>query len=1272
MSIFDTKRINRDSNDNLIDVGAPHNKHCNQMASSLNPEYAHTVYNNSFSEMRNKVGSWIDGPSMQRAITSDPTNKIITQNHYGNISNKDMEHKGYIAHLLHTMLGRLHPNHQPSDKSIITPQDLMSGKHPFSTGLDIADFMNIMGWDNTPALSSRTVKRYIENTEDWEQLKTLLDVQRHLDSNDPHTIEEYLNQTSFPHHDEGFGNKINELKEFLEKIRSDIVKEKEERAKTSTASGRFWGDVNTTDAIKEALMFGGMKPSLEKERELQSQLETLEQIIQRSQQFMGPEETQELIVERDKLESQLLSMQDKVVGQTKVFDNNTYKRIPHGRQLNTKIGEDRKLIMRAFNEKIKPVIEADFPDAFNPENPNWIPNISRAILDTQRWLMAVPHEVHGYTGYNYGIGFSVKQSPTRNLEGDPHGELSSLVFSDGHEIDGNMSIDEVMEKLGLQHSESGHLGRMKEHVRELIDKSTEWNTPIMVNTLNNLIANSGLSRLGGKDISHFIPDEELLNRPEDELSRDDLLMRTLHENGYHSALELGQKTGDKTWKLHSLHNIPKHMKLLMNEKINGDALKQNGLSMLSNDIYMAEGDGVGIKKRPTRRTQNLLDSIIIVDPRQLDADTAFTTPEESTIAEASWSHGRPIGAPAPNITSITDTWDAGRVDGAYQDMMVSDFGVEFGPNGEPIVGPHTEPTPYYTIPKDLLHMSFPKEIVEQALANAKPVQGMPAMARADEFGNVPADDWRTVTTSEITPLINSLLNPDMLLSKSSDAEWVPPIRPMHRIFDLDNLEHLRGFTGSWVVSKWYTGKRVVIVKDKDVTVYDENGKKIGVKKNIRESLDKLSDNNYTIDGILGDEELNIIDIMNYDDNNISDMHIHERLKVLRGQLDSHENVIIPGPHDTRFTDEEGLIDAVNNLQEEHDEILLRDTKSTYMQGERRHPKWLILRKTKDYNFIVLDRRGKGPYTYQLGAGPIIDGEGLGNRAVEINGKTYMDVGTAYREKKIFNIGDIVRVSVSGISKKNRGKREIFNVQVSNIEGEGEGEGAASTESLDLLTKSLMPIIIPHDIEYNDGVFSVILKDIATVNYDVTKIHNSVFYLHNPNTELIDMYKSNYPIILAESLRPFWSPLSPLLIEGHLKKFADTDSKQPTREEQEEESAGILEEDDENRLLKPNTKKGLEIIERALDILTKERMTWTGAKGLGIDMATPIESPRGPTSLRDESTLPDYDNRPRPGEELEKPYKRDKKPLQNIKNEAESNELPEEKEIPVFTLPPDKV
>ena len=64
--------------------------------------------------------------------------------------------------------------------------------------------------------------------------------------------------------------------------------------------------------------------------------------------------------------------------------------------------------------------------------------------------------------------------------------------------------------------------------------------------------------------------------------------------------------------------------------------------------------------------------------------------------------------------------------------------------------------------------------------------------------------------------------------------------------------------------------------------------------------------------------------------------MHERMKILRSQFDSQDHVIVPGPHDTRMTDDEGLEDAIKSLKEDHDNILLRDNKSTYMKGERRH------------------------------------------------------------------------------------------------------------------------------------------------------------------------------------------------------------------------------------------------------------------------------------------------------------------------------------------------
>jgi hypothetical protein len=318
---------------------------------------------------------------------------------------------------------------------------------------------------------------------------------------------------------------------------------------------------------------------------------------------------------------------------------------------------------------------------------------------------------------------------------------------------------------------------------------------------------------------------------------------------------------------------------------------------------------------------------------------------------------------------------------------------------------------------------------------------------------------------------------------------------------------------------------------------------------------------------------------------------------------------------------------------------------------------MILRKTKDYNFIILNVKGKNTYTYQLGAGPILDGSKLGNRAVSIKDNEYMDIGTIHNQKELYKVGDIVRVSITGITKKTRGGRNIFNVQMKEIIGQGEGEGAASAESLDILTKSFSPILIPHDIEYENNKLSIIIKDIDTVEYDVISVDNS-WYLENPYTPLSDLRKTSYSITLAESMLPYWSSIAPLMFSGHIVKMEMDDEKEPNREKEDDESAGILDADDENRLLKPSTKKALEVITRVLDQLSKEKITWTGARGLGIDLGTPIESPSGPTRLANEETLPDYDGRKRSDEEEIQPKSNDKskKPIKHIEIHDNATQL----------------
>ena len=137
------------------------------------------------------------------------------------------------------------------------------------------------------------------------------------------------------------------------------------------------------------------------------------------------------------------------------------------------------------------------------------------------------------------------------------------------------------------------------------------------------------------------------------------------------------------------------------------------------------------------------------------------------------------------------------------------------------------------------------------------------------------------------------------------------------------------------------------------------------------------------------------------------------------------------------------------------------------------------------------------------------------------------------------------------------------------------------------------------------------------------------FVHSPSAE------NSLLIRLAESQRPFWSPIAGVILKGDLDIIEDE-----TKAEV-HESKG-----DGKPLIKPKKVAGTghwDKIVEALKSIEKGIGTvgggFSGAKGLGIDMATPIESPTGPTQTRDQSTLPDYDGRPRPEEDPEPPRKK---------------------------------
>ena len=93
-------------------------------------------------------------------------------------------------------------------------------------------------------------------------------------------------------------------------------------------------------------------------------------------------------------------------------------------------------------------------------------------------------------------------------------------------------------------------------------------------------------------------------------------------------------------------------------------------------------------------------------------------------------------------------------------------------------------------------------------------------------------------------------------------------------------------------------------------------------------------------------------------------------------------------------------------------------------------------------------------------------------------------------------------------------------------------------------------------------------------------------------------------------------------------------------------------------MKPNdVYKTLILIERAIDAMEKGFSNLAG-RGFGYDVGDGTESPRGPTKLDSEESLPDWDMRKRPTEDMEKPEDYPGRRRKAKKNAAQSIDLEE--------------
>ena len=275
--------------------------------------------------------------------------------------------------------------------------------------------------------------------------------------------------------------------------------------------------------------------------------------------------------------------------------------------------------------------------------------------------------------------------------------------------------------------------------------------------------------------------------------------------------------------------------------------------------------------------------------------------------------------------------------------------------------------------------------------------------------------------------LDVLTDVDLLLKEEDRDKGKPvSVKAMHRIFSIEDLEFLRGFSDDWVVSSWPSGIRLIVEKKgKKVKARNSDGKSVSLPNEVKRGVGEAHDKDFMVDAIWDKERLHIIDVLECDDSDLCDKPTKDRSRHLRAHFDSTEKVVTPAPVNTKRVDGEGLPRAVKELMKEPDvkQVLLRDAESSYMRGETRHPKWVMLNPDQLVDVLILSSSSVD--SHLIGVGPLYDedAKAIGNRAVRYGGDYYMDVGTVSRSG--LEEGMYITVKTSGVSHSMRRKYSVY-------------------------------------------------------------------------------------------------------------------------------------------------------------------------------------------------------------------------------------------------------
>jgi hypothetical protein len=379
------------------------------------------------------------------------------------------------------------------------------------------------------------------------------------------------------------------------------------------------------------------------------------------------------------------------------------------------------------------------------------------------------------------------------------------------------------------------------------------------------------------------------------------------------------------------------------------------------------------------------------------------------------------------------------------------------------------------------------------------------------------------------------------INKSEDDDrlgFIIPNKPMYRIFEIDDLNELKGFTGEWVVQEKYDGMRIQIHKTNgEIKIYSYNEKDITDKcpdqvkamknkafKNCifdaelmlfkdDEALHRADTVKHVFkketDGVL---RAHVFDIMQHEDKNILDEPLRERINILFYQYSEHsdEALAFPSKKDTRIADS---IKEVENYSKDimalptSEGVVIKDIESTYYRGTKKNPKWIKWKKFVDLDVIVLDKSKtkSNLYSYTMGIGPVSIEYAEENNTVEIEGENYIPVGKALNTKKNVQVGSIIRVKVDEV-KKTKGKYSLYSAKLIEIPEVDSPDKLETLEQLSTKTKKSLAALpeVARDVGRAFRVTSGV-KDAKKSYYITDNIHGSAEIILKQNLDGFTLY-----------------------------------------------------------------------------------------------------------------------------------------------------------------------